>query len=1154
MKKIVLTVLVAALLLLTFVGCAPKTFTVTFDTDGGSTVAAQTVKEGEKATRPANPTKTDFEFDNWYTAKTGGEVFDFDKEVTGDVTVYARWTAVSAKTVTFKVNYVAADGLDDSHDKSETVTLQVGAALPSVSYDYIESRGYFTDQAMTTAFSGDKVTEDMPELWIKLDRKLTITEGQYVFTLREDNTTYAIAENAANKPSAAEVTLPLKVGPYDVTAVARRGFTSSSFTKLTIPEGYTDIVENAFYGNTSLVVVNFPSTLKAIDANAFLDASSLTVVWFSEGLETIGINAFSGANLPFVILPASLKLIESGAFDVRQPAEDTTVLEEVLFMGSVAPNIEKGAFGDERRDYLCAGDALDAYKTALTASETGGSLYEFDDTRLDFQGRYTAAEGERFGIEFWMSGSWKGVVKTVDSFEIVELSSYDLFYYIGGAVEERRAALIENDTFTFKMYGADTDGFIIVDDVLYDYIGSEEVLYIPENITEVAPDAVQGLLTLKMVIFGDKVTTVGDRAFVGNPYLVSVIFGTGIDHIGDDAFSLATYLIDIHFPNAEKAPSYIGKNAFYRLDGIALVPSTTEWGGLMTVYVGGGFFSDASPSDYVTLFNVNNKAEQDGEEVGAYSNDYSDFVTIASEAGTDKKGKTYNLADGNKLFLSGGDSAILFIEEDGVTRRIWGAYRYDDYEKITFGAGFTVDGEEVLYFGKPSGDDFVLRDKVFGAYDDGYITVVFDGYGAASVVINAEIFDGTYTLNGNEVTFAGIDGLASATFIPLETQENSSKLTLTYGGSSRTLTYTGKEKGSYYDLKLGAKIELDGKNIDNKGGTAKIYFNHQEYERKYKLEGSKLYIIWIEGTDDSEDVLWNWSFNSSTRKITGYWNYHLDEYEYYFEFGLLAEGEEKGAYTSAAGDKLTLDGFFVAEYTPASGQAAKWNYFMMSDVSVLLTSGDLYKLLVLDDASFTETEVTETSVAGQYYVAERSYKVWLDGNGNMLYNSNMSVYTYVVEGNVFKLTSYDDSGTPHVHEGKFALETDGYIETAFYSYGYSYLRLFKEKLEYTTVSFELDDKSYTLAIFENEFVYAYQYGQAIAYTGSVADYAAAKAAIAAKEDFEVTLDGTVYTASYDSDSWAWTFTPKAENSFFTRLSPEQNCSGDLFNLKFPIFV
>ena len=515
--------------------------------------------------------------------------------MTGDVTVYARWTAVSAKTVTFKVNYVAADGLDDSHDKSETVTLQVGAALPSVSYDYIESRGYFTDQAMTTAFSGDKVTEDMPELWIKLDRKLTITEGSYVFTLREDNTTYAIAENAANKPSAAEVTLPLKVGPYDVTAVARRGFISSSFTKLTIPEGYTDIVENAFYGNTSLVVVNFPSTLKAIDANAFLDASSLTVVWFAEGLETIGINAFSGTNLPFVILPASLKLIESGAFDIPSPTDDK-VLEEVLFMGSVAPQIEKGAFGNERRDYLCARDALDAYKTALTVSETGGSLYEFDDTRLDFQGRYTAAEGERFGIEFWMSGSWKGVVETVDSFEIVELSSYDLFYYIGGAVEERRAALIENDTFTFKMYGADTtyigeaafmgavalEGFTvpagvsIVGDyafcfsgvrtvdmsaadeitVLPEYIFGENTrlatISLPENLVTIEGYAFYMASALKNIVIPDSVTTIGEYAFYACTSLESVSLPANLKTLGASAFSRCLSLEGMEIDQSNK--------------------------------------------------------------------------------------------------------------------------------------------------------------------------------------------------------------------------------------------------------------------------------------------------------------------------------------------------------------------------------------------------------------------------------------------------------------------------------------------------------------------------------------------------------------------------------------------------------------------------
>lgn len=48
MKKIVLTVLVAALLLLTFVGCAPKTFTVTFDTDGGSTLPRRPSKRAKR--------------------------------------------------------------------------------------------------------------------------------------------------------------------------------------------------------------------------------------------------------------------------------------------------------------------------------------------------------------------------------------------------------------------------------------------------------------------------------------------------------------------------------------------------------------------------------------------------------------------------------------------------------------------------------------------------------------------------------------------------------------------------------------------------------------------------------------------------------------------------------------------------------------------------------------------------------------------------------------------------------------------------------------------------------------------------------------------------------------------------------------------------
>lgn len=44
-------------------------YTVTFDTDGGSTVASVTVKRGDKLTKPADPTKTGYTFGGWYTDK-----------------------------------------------------------------------------------------------------------------------------------------------------------------------------------------------------------------------------------------------------------------------------------------------------------------------------------------------------------------------------------------------------------------------------------------------------------------------------------------------------------------------------------------------------------------------------------------------------------------------------------------------------------------------------------------------------------------------------------------------------------------------------------------------------------------------------------------------------------------------------------------------------------------------------------------------------------------------------------------------------------------------------------------------------------------------------------------------------------------------------
>ena len=67
-------------------------FIVTFNTKGGSTVTAQSVNSGSNATRPTpNPTRTGWGFVDWFTAPTGGTVFDFSLQITANTTIYAQW-------------------------------------------------------------------------------------------------------------------------------------------------------------------------------------------------------------------------------------------------------------------------------------------------------------------------------------------------------------------------------------------------------------------------------------------------------------------------------------------------------------------------------------------------------------------------------------------------------------------------------------------------------------------------------------------------------------------------------------------------------------------------------------------------------------------------------------------------------------------------------------------------------------------------------------------------------------------------------------------------------------------------------------------------------------------------------------------------------
>lgn len=78
---------------------AVTTYTVTFDTNGGSDIEAVTVAEGGKVAQPTAPTKEGFQFDGWYTDKELTKVYDFETPVTSSFTLYAKWTEKHTHTV-----------------------------------------------------------------------------------------------------------------------------------------------------------------------------------------------------------------------------------------------------------------------------------------------------------------------------------------------------------------------------------------------------------------------------------------------------------------------------------------------------------------------------------------------------------------------------------------------------------------------------------------------------------------------------------------------------------------------------------------------------------------------------------------------------------------------------------------------------------------------------------------------------------------------------------------------------------------------------------------------------------------------------------------------------------------------------------------------
>lgn len=75
---------------------APASYTVSFNMSGhGTQITGQTVEDGGKATKPADPIASGYTFKGWYTDSTFQTAFDFGTAIHADTTLYAKWVVNS---------------------------------------------------------------------------------------------------------------------------------------------------------------------------------------------------------------------------------------------------------------------------------------------------------------------------------------------------------------------------------------------------------------------------------------------------------------------------------------------------------------------------------------------------------------------------------------------------------------------------------------------------------------------------------------------------------------------------------------------------------------------------------------------------------------------------------------------------------------------------------------------------------------------------------------------------------------------------------------------------------------------------------------------------------------------------------------------------
>ncbi len=146
-----------------------STWTVTFNTDGGNTVASQTIQPGDKVTQPTvTMEKANYTFGGWYKESGCTTVWDFANDtVLANTTIYAKWNSVAVTglslnvaSVTIKIGntYALSPIFTPTNTTNKSVTWSGGNANASVTDGVVTALGAGTATITATSVEDNSKT------------------------------------------------------------------------------------------------------------------------------------------------------------------------------------------------------------------------------------------------------------------------------------------------------------------------------------------------------------------------------------------------------------------------------------------------------------------------------------------------------------------------------------------------------------------------------------------------------------------------------------------------------------------------------------------------------------------------------------------------------------------------------------------------------------------------------------------------------------------------------------------------------------------------------------------------------------------------------------------------------------------------------------